>query len=151
MKPRSAVKTSFRRGHDFFNFVGVAGEALAQKFVAGVRDQDVVFDSNAKIFFGDVDAGLYGDDHAGPQRRTILAGVMNIQADVMTQSVNVILAQRLAVQIFSVRVDVVVGNLIGAIVALLADGVARLEHRERGILRAEYNRINFTLARSELA
>src|SRR6267143_2725786 len=64
---------------------------------------------------------------------------------------NVELAQRIAVQIFSVRVDVVVGNLVGTMVTLLADVVARLEHRERGILRAEHNRINFTLARSELA
>src|SRR5512136_2350609 len=48
-------------GHDFFYFVGIAGQALAEKFVPGFSDQDVVLNAHAKAFFWDVDARFDSD------------------------------------------------------------------------------------------
>ena len=49
------------------------------------------------------------------------------------------------------RVDVVVGNFLHALVAFAAKIHARLERGEGGVLRAENDFIDFTLARGELA
>src|SRR5580698_6891404 len=92
-------------GHDFFDFIGIAGEAFAQEFVAGFGDEDVVFDADAEIFLGDVNAGLDGDDHSWLERFAIIARVVDVEADVVAEAVNEILAQRFAVKIFAVRID----------------------------------------------
>jgi hypothetical protein len=48
-------------GHDLFDFIGIAGQALTEKFVAGIGDQHIVFDAHAEIFFRNIDARLHGD------------------------------------------------------------------------------------------
>src|SRR5271163_2807457 len=138
-------------GHDFFDFDGIAGEAFAQEFVAGFGDEDVIFDAHAEIFFGDVNAGLDRDDHSWLERFAIIAGIVDVEADVVAEAVNEILAQRFAVKIFAVGIDVVVGNLVHAFRASLAIVHARLDGGERGILGAENNFIDFALARREFA
>src|SRR5271168_2312277 len=138
-------------GHDFFDFIGVAREAFAQEFVASFGDEDVVLDAHAEIFLGDVDAGFDGDDHAGLERFAVFAGVVDIETDVVAESVNEILAERFAVKIFAVGIDVVVGNFVDALRALLAVVHAGLDGCESGILRAENNSIDFALARREFA
>src|SRR6202158_271851 len=79
--------------HDLFDFNGIAGEAFAEQFVTGFGDEDVVLDADAEILFGDVDAGLDGDDHAGLQRRAVLSGVVDIEGDMMAGAVNEIRAE----------------------------------------------------------
>src|SRR5713101_666231 len=96
-------------GHYFFDFRGIAGQALAQELIAGLGDEHIIFDAHAEIFFEDVDAGLHGDDHAGLERSTVFAGI-----------VDVILAHRFSVQVFSVGIDVIVGNFVEALASFLA-------------------------------
>src|SRR5579862_6473957 len=123
-------------GHDFFDFVGVAGEAFAEEFVAGFGNQDVVFDADAEVFFGDVDAGLDGDDHAGLERFAVFAGVVDVEADVVAEAVNEILAERFAVKIFAVGIDVVVRNFVNAFRAFLAVVHAGFDRCQSRVLRA---------------
>jgi len=107
-------------GHYFFDFGGVARQALAQELVAGFGDEHIIFDAHAKIFFGDIDAGLHGDDHAGLERLAGFSGIVDVEAEVVAESVNVILAERFSVQILTMGIDVVVGNFVEALPVLLA-------------------------------
>ncbi len=109
-----------RRGsrHDLFDFTRISGEAFAEQPVAGFGDQDVVFDAHAKILFGDVDAWLNGDDHAGLERGAVFARVVNIEADMMAEAVNEIGAKWLIVEILAMGIYVIVGNFVDALVAL---------------------------------
>jgi len=75
-----ASQRGFR--HNLFDFSRVAGQAFAEKCVAGFGDEDVVLDAHAQIFLGNVDAGLDGDDHAGLERGAGFTRVVNVQADV---------------------------------------------------------------------
>src|SRR5437899_9447412 len=120
--------------HYFFDLGGIAGEALAQKLVAGFGDEHVVLDAHAKVFLGDVNAGLHGDDHTGLKRAAVFAGIVNVEAEVVTETVDVILAEGFSVEIFSVGVDVVAGDFVDALVAFAAKIHARLERGEGGIL-----------------
>src|SRR5207247_5927762 len=124
-------------GHDFFDFIGIAREAFTEQLVAGFDDKDIVFDAHAEILFGDVDAGLNGNDHAGLESGAMVAGVVNVQADGMAEAVDEIGPEGFAMEIFPVRVDVVVGNFLHALVAFAAKIHARLERGEGGVLRAE--------------
>src|SRR5467141_5160743 len=136
--------------HDLFDFNGVAGQAFAEQLVAGLGDEDVVLDADPEILFGDVDAGLDSDDHAGLQRRAVLSGVVDIEADIMAEAGNEIRAEGFAVEIFSVGVDVIVGELVDALVALGAVIRARLQRSDGSILRTEDDVVDFALARREL-
>src|SRR5580693_3143118 len=96
-------------GHDSFDFDGVPGETLAEKLRPRFGDEDVVLNAHAEILFGDVNAWLDGDDHAGLERFAVFTRVVDIQTDMVSETVNEILAERFAAQIFAVGIDVVVG------------------------------------------
>jgi len=119
--------------------------------VAGFGDEDVVFNTHAEILFRNVDTGFHGDDHARLERGAVVAGVVDVQADVMSQAVNEIGAEGLAVEIFSMGIDVVVGNLWTFLSPLLQKSMPGFERSEGGVLRAENNFVDFALARRELA
>ena len=53
----------------------------------------------------------------GFERSAVFAGIVNVETDIVAEPVNVVLAKRFAVQIFAVRVDVIVGNFMQALVA----------------------------------
>src|SRR5258708_17786658 len=69
----------------------------------------------------------------------------------MTEAVDEIGPERFAVEIFSVRVDVVVGNLLNAFVTLAAKVHTGLEGRKRGVLRAKYDFVDLALPRRKPA
>src|ERR1700756_1180629 len=137
--------------HDFLDFGGFAGEALAQQFKASVGDQQVVFDAHAKIFFRDIDAGLDGDNLAWNERLARVAGIVNVEADIVAEAVDVILAESLTVHVFAVGVDVVVRDFVQAFAAGLAIAHAGFESGEDGILRSENNFVDFAPARGEFS
>src|SRR5580704_2334441 len=131
----SASARGFAFGHNLLDFVGIARKARGEKFRACGRDQHVVFNAYAEIFFGNINSRLERDGHAGFERARRIAGIMHIESDVMAQSCNEVAAERMAFAILAVRIDVVVGDLIEAA------GSAREAHTgfgrgERGILRA---------------
>src|SRR5271154_1822206 len=138
-------------GHNFFDLIGVAWKAFAKELEARLSDEDVVLDAHAEIFLGDVDAGLDGDHLAGLEGLAGLARIVNVETDIVAQAMNVILAERFAVQILAMRVDVFVGDSVNTFVALLAHVHAGFDSGHGGILRAQNDFVNFTLARSELA
>src|SRR6267154_4688711 len=138
-------------GHYFFDFGGVAGQALAQELVAGFGDEHVVLDAHAKVFLGDVNAGLHGDDHAGLKRAAVFAGIVDVEAEVVTETVNVILAEGFSVEILSVGVDVVARDFVDALVAFAAKIHAGIEGGEGGILRTEHDVVNLKLTGREFA
>ena len=99
-------------GHDFFDLVGRARQARGEQLCAGGRDQHVVFDAHAEIFLGNVDARLIGDDHSGFERAERAAGIVHVKADMVAQPVNEITAQRAALLVLPVRIDVIRGDLL---------------------------------------
>src|SRR5260370_38675421 len=122
-------------GHDFFYLLGIARKPLAEELVACFRDQNVVFDAHAKVFFRNVNAGLHRDHHAGLESAAVVAGIVDVQADVMTEAVDEILTEALAVKIFSMGIDVVVGDLEDAAVLGFAIQICpRPERSQSGIL-----------------
>src|SRR6185369_194465 len=71
-----------------------------------------VFDADAKIFVGNVDARLNGEYLSRPESLIEWTRIVNVESNAMAQSVNEVLAQRLALQTFPVRVDVIVGGFV---------------------------------------
>src|SRR6202030_2515341 len=130
-------------GHDFFDFVGGAGELAAEQFVTRFGDQHVVFDAHAEILLGDVNSRFDGHHLARHQRFAGIAGIVDVQSDIVAQAVDEIPAERLAILIFSVRIDVIVGNFIKALLALAAHVRAGLQRGECSVLRAEDDVVNF--------
>src|SRR5262249_51930637 len=113
-------------------------------------DDQRIFNAHADVLFGNVDAGLDGDHHAGFKADVVVARIVNIEADVMPEPVVEVFAKRLAVQILAVRVDVVVGDLLQR-VAVAAQLDPRLDGRDGGFLRAKHDLVNLALAFGELA
>ena len=73
---------------------------------------------------------------------------MNVQPDVVAQPMDEILAQRFAVLVFAVRIDVLVSDVEQRVFLIpAAHDNARLQGGESGILRAEDNVVNLALAR----
>src|SRR5258708_39518681 len=69
----------------------------------------------------------------------------------MVEAVNEILAEGFAMEIFSVGVDVIVGQFVDALVALGTIIYTRLQRVDGSILRTENDVVNFALARCEFA
>src|SRR5258708_24054165 len=69
----------------------------------------------------------------------------------MAEAVNEIWPEGFAVKIFSMGINVVVGNLANALVALVTEIHARLERGEGRVLRTENDVVDFALARREPA
>src|SRR6516162_9286326 len=138
--------------HDSFDFGWIARQSLAQQLVAGVGDQRVVFNAHAQILFGDVDARFDGNHHSGLQRAAIVARIVYVKADLVAQAMNEILAERPALAVFSVRVDIVVGDVHQPIFLASAGKMrAGLEGCERRVLCAKNNLVDFALPRCEPA
>ena len=81
--------------------------------------------------------GSKGEDHAFVDRQCGIVGIMHIQAHVMSQSVNKIFSQRLAVKVFAMGVDVIKGDFIERIRISAAGGelgLPCLEGLHRGFL-----------------
>src|SRR6185503_9085657 len=86
-------------------------QGRAQNSRAGFGHHDSILNPDADVLFGNIDARFDGDDHAGCERRGRIAGIVNVQSYVVPQPVDEIFAQRLAVQVVAVAVDVVVSDL----------------------------------------
>ena len=76
---------------------------------------------------------------------------MNVQADVVAEAVNVVLAEPFTMQILAVGIDIVVGNFVEALVTGLAEIHSGFQRGEDGILRSENDVIDFALARREFS
>src|SRR6266699_1395602 len=130
----------------------VAWQSLAEQLVARVGDEHVVFNAHAQILFGNVDARFDGDHHSRLQRAAMVARIVYVEADMVAQAMNEILAERPALAVFPVRVDIVVGDVHQPIFLAAARKMrAGLESCERRVLRAKNDFVDFTLARFEPA
>ena len=76
---------------------------------------------------------------------------MHVQPDLMAQAVNEVLPERFAMLVFTVGIDVVVGNFEDALVALAAQVHAGLQRSQRRVLRAQHDLVDFALPRREFA
>src|SRR5581483_7694093 len=74
-----------------------------------------IFNANPDLLLRDVNSRLDSEDHSWSDLRLGVAHVVNIQADVMPQSMDEVLPQRLAVQVLAMRVDVVVRDPVEGI------------------------------------
>src|SRR5258708_23120534 len=78
---------------------------------------------------------------------------MHVEANVMAHAMDEVPAQRIAMQIFTVRVYVLARNAIERIriVTSRQPRLSRLEHLTRSLLRSQHNVIEFALPRDEFA
>src|SRR5437870_2240106 len=157
---RSIVTAPFRllgailssRSHNLFDFIRTARQALAQQFVARLGDKDVVLDPHAELFIRNINPRLDGDHHSRLQRPAIFTGVVDVEADIVAQPMNEILAQWLALAVFAMRVDELIGDVREPVfLAFAREMSARPDGREGGVLRAEDDLVNFALALREFA
>src|SRR6185437_8903681 len=141
-------RVSFR--HDLFYFIGGAGKARGEELVAVLGDQHVVLDSNTQVFLGNVNARLDGYDHSRLQWTIAVAGIVDVEAEVMAYTVGVISPERAPFFVTSMRIDVVRYDLLQAVLASVEHG-ARLHSGYCGTLRTENDIVNLALARRELS
>src|SRR5215470_15958344 len=120
-----SVSCRFR--HDLLDLGRVAGQTLAQQLVAGAGNQHVVLNPHAQVFFRDVDARLHRHHHPRLERLAVRAGVVHVEADVVSEPVNVVGTKLVSMQVSSVRIDVVKRNFVHALVARFAQIHSRLE------------------------
>ena len=75
-----------------FHFVGGVGQCRGQfdQFAAGVHVIHV-FDSHSQLFFRNINAGFDGEDHPRSEWDIVVAGVVDIQANVVAEAVDEIL------------------------------------------------------------
>ena len=78
--------------HGVFHFVGGVGQCRGQfdQLAAGV-DVIHVFDSHSQLFFWNINAGFDGEDHPRSKWDIVVAGVVHIKPDVVTEAVDEIL------------------------------------------------------------
>src|SRR5581483_6244081 len=100
-------------GHCPLDFVGGAGEAGGQLHQPAVLIHvEHILDAHAKLLFRDVDSRLQREDHALVQFAAGLAGIVDVESDVMAQAVDEVAAEGIALAVLAVGVDVVVGDLV---------------------------------------
>src|SRR3954464_1502434 len=88
-----------------------------------------VFNTNPELFFWNVDSRFDGEYHSCAEWSA--TNVVNVEADEMAESVDEVLAQRLPMQVFAVRVDVFDGDLVEGIRGIA--GQHRLARDKRGL------------------
>ena len=103
--------------------------------VARRRDEHIVFDADADLFFGNVDAGLDGDHHVRLERTRRITDIVDLQPDVMAGPVN---------EIFLVAFG---ANVIHRGLMDVADPGAGFDLRDRRLLGIENDLIDLALAR----
>src|SRR5208282_5657426 len=145
----------FPRGrHQFFYVFRLRGQRGAQldQLSIGV-DPVVVLDAHPEIFFGNINARLDGEYLAWPEPSLGVGGVVHVEPDGMSQAVDEVFVQGLAVKIFAVGFDVIASDFIQRVIAAIAlhGRLARLESRFGGLLCAENNVVYFALAIGEVA
>ena len=114
-----------RRGHSGGRLGGSLAGHGTLDVVRGVRqvrgqvDQlavlvyvENIFNPHAQFFLRDVDARLESKHRSRTERNVIVIGIVDIQADVVTQAMDKIFAQRLAVQVFAMGIDLIVGHIV---------------------------------------
>ena len=75
---------------------------------------------------------------------------MDLQAHVMADAVDEVPAQRVAMQVLAVRVDVIVGDFVQAVGRSLADRFTGPDRRDGGFLRAQHDLVDLALPLGEL-
>lgn len=80
-------------GHRALHFVGGVGQCRGQldQLAAGVHVIHV-FDSHSELFFWNINAGLDGEDHPRSKWDVVVAGVVDIQTNVVAKAVDEILS-----------------------------------------------------------
>src|SRR6185312_9035740 len=93
-----------------------ARQAFAQhdEFSVLINVEDI-FDANSDFLFRNVNAGFESKDHSFTENRSRVAGVMHIEPDVMSQTMDKVFAKRLAVKIFAVRINIIFGYFVEGI------------------------------------
>src|ERR1041385_5094326 len=98
--------------NDLLNVGDFTRQRRAQDFAAVFRDHHNVLDADADILFRNINSRLDGQDRSCLERSGRIAGIMNVQPHIMTKAMHEILAERLAMQVMAVSVDVIVGDLV---------------------------------------
>src|SRR5579859_8253267 len=94
--------------HRLLYLVGRSRQTVAQQHqLAVLAHGEDIFNADAQLFFRNVNPRLQCEDHAFIHRHAVVAGIMDVQSHVMSQPVDEIFAQRLAMEVFAMRVDVI--------------------------------------------
>jgi hypothetical protein len=80
--------------------------------LSGSVDVEGIFDADAYLLFGNVEARLDGEHRTDHEGLVVVIWIVHIDADGMPERVDEIFPQRFAVEVFAVGVDVVEGDLV---------------------------------------
>ena len=105
----------FALAHDLLDLIDGSRQPRGQQFVTRGSDQNVVLDADADFFFRNIDPRLVGYDHARFERTVGVAGIVNLQADMVAQTVDEVAAEAASFAILAVSIDIVVGDFEKAI------------------------------------
>src|SRR5205814_1463426 len=83
-------------------------QSAAEQLGPVCSDDHHVLNAYAEILFGDVNSRLYRDHHTRFERRVRVGRIMDFESQMVAQAMREVLAQRLAVQVLAVGVDVIV-------------------------------------------
>src|SRR5579872_835768 len=99
--------------HRMFHFVCGMRKFFGQldELAAGIYVIHV-FDTHSQLLLGNINARLDGENHSGSQRYVIIAGIVNVEANVMAETVNEIFPERLAMQVLAVAINVVIRDVM---------------------------------------
>jgi predicted ATPase len=102
-RPRRPVFGKLLSRHGTLYFVGRVGQGRTQidQFSVCIHVKRV-FNSRTELFFRNVDTGLDCEHCTGTERKRVIPGIMDCEADVVTQSMNEVFPERFAVQVFAV-------------------------------------------------
>src|SRR5215831_3609013 len=110
-----------------------------------------IFNSHPEFLLRDVNSGLDGKNHSRSNSSLVIAVVMHTQSYKMAESVNEILAERLPMQVFTMGINVIEGNVVERVGRFAAKvRLARLECVDGRLLCSQNSVIDFPLARREL-
>ena len=77
------------------------------------------------------------EDHSRSERSVVIAGIVDIEADEVAEAMDEVLAKSFAVQVFAVRVDVVVGDVVKRVGLITAQvGFSGLKRGDGRALRS---------------
>src|SRR4051812_40954707 len=86
-------------GHCFLDLIRFTGQGRAEYLPAVLGHQYYVLDANTNPFFGNIDAGFDGDNHARFQRQCWIGGIVHIKAYMVAKAVDKVFPKRVALQV----------------------------------------------------
>src|SRR6266705_6932320 len=133
--------------HGMLNFIRRVGQWSRHVYqLSTLVNVKYIFNPHTQLLLGKIDARFNCENCAPVERFFVVPYVMHLEPDEMSEPMNKIFAQRLAMQIFAARIDVIVSDFVQRVGSRPAYcRLTSLKCSDGGLLRTENHVINFSL------